>query len=142
MKPYKHCQISAKNFGGKPDDYLKIHNWFDQTKSTIADVRHRMILHNALGIFICEQVFGTYFTNSDGKIVQVRDVAEQHVLDDLGTIPSVDKCFASMTIEPWMGGPIKKKKVYSEDEIIDKIENYKQNSRPNIPHIPKPLYID
>lgn len=46
-----------------------------------------MILHNALGIFICEQVFGTYFTNSDGKIVQVRDVAEQHVLDDLGTIP-------------------------------------------------------
>lgn len=87
MKPYKHCQISAKKFGGKPDDYLKIHNWFDQTKSTIADVRHRMILHNALGIFICEQVFGTYFTNSDGKIVQVRDVAEQHVLDDLGTIP-------------------------------------------------------
>lgn len=35
MKPYKHCQISVKNWGGKPDDYLKIHNWFDARISRV-----------------------------------------------------------------------------------------------------------
>lgn len=123
MKPYKHSQISAHKFGGKPCDFQAIHDWFDSTKSSVADIRHRMILHNAYGIFLCEQVFGTmeqksdgtwvrmpYIVNSDGKKVQVRDVAEQHVIDDLGHIPSLDKCLSGMVPENWMGGPIKKLK--------------------------------
>lgn len=124
MKPYKHAIISAKKFGGVPMDFIKIHSWFDSTKSSIADVRHRMVLHNAFGIFLCEQVFGTmeqkndgtwvrmpYIVNSDGKKVQVRDIGEQHVLDDLGTIPGLEKCLSTMPIEAWMGGGVKKKKV-------------------------------
>lgn len=123
MKPYKHAQISVKKFGGKEHDYQPIHDWFDTTKSAVADMRHRMILHNAFGIFLCEQVFGTmeetdkgwvrmpYITNSDGKKVQVRDIAEQHVLDDLGCIPSLDRCLSGMKLEEWMGGPLKKVKM-------------------------------
>ena len=119
MKPYKHARISAKKWGGTPDDYLFIHDWFDHTKAHVADMRHRMLLHNSWGIYLCEQVFGTYFTNSDGKVVQVRDVAEQHVLDDLGTIPSLDKCLAGMKLEQWMGGPIRKRKTIREKDLRD-----------------------
>ena len=80
-------------------------------------MRHRMLLHNSWGIYLCEKVFGTKFENSDGKTVQVRDVAEQHVLDDLGTIPSLDRCLGSMSLEQWMGGPIRKRKVLREKDL-------------------------
>jgi hypothetical protein len=35
--PLKHAESSAKKFGGKPDDYLPIHNWFDESKAFLAD---------------------------------------------------------------------------------------------------------
>lgn len=124
MKPYKHARISVRKFGGKVEDYMPIHNWFDHTKAHVADMRHRMLLHNSWGIYLCEQVFGEYFENSDGKIIQVRDVAEQHVMDDLGTIPSLDKCLQSMTLEKWMGGPVRKKKVMTPEELTERLKVY------------------
>ena len=110
MKPLLHCKSSVHKWGGTVEDYMKIHEWFDQTKAHVADVRHRAILHNAFGIYLCQQVFGTHFTNSAGRDVSVRDVGEQHVLEDLGTIPSLDKCFAEFTIPKWLGGQIRGKK--------------------------------
>lgn len=108
-KPIFHARSSAKKFGGKPDDYQKLHDWFDHTKSAHATVRHRAILHSAFGIFLAEQVFGLMLTNSDGKEVCVRDIAEQHVIEDLGFIPSLDDWLNSMTVEPWMAGALKGK---------------------------------
>ena len=117
MKPYAHARSSAHKFGGKLDDYLVYHNWFDQTKAHVADMRHRALLHNAFGIFLLEQQFGVYFTNSEGKVVQVRDVGEQHVLEDLGRIPSLDECFRNLPMEAWMGGPIRKKKLIRLEDL-------------------------
>jgi hypothetical protein len=111
MKPLIHCKASVHKFGGKIDDYMKIHEFFDQTKAHVSDIRHRAVLHNAFGIYLCQQVFGYYFTNSDGKDVSVRDVGEQHVLEDLGHIPSLDKCFANMPMEAWFAGRIISKRV-------------------------------
>lgn len=108
MKPHIHSVISAKRFGGIPDDYIKIHNWFDQTKSNVPDMRHRMLLHNSFGIFLCEQQFGVTITNSEGKQVSVRDVAEDHVMQDLGFIPTVERCIQTMKLEPWMAGSRKR----------------------------------
>lgn len=107
MKPYKHAQISARKFGGEPTDYMDIHEWFDQTKAAVPDMRHRMILHNAMGIYICQTVFGLTRENSEGKTYSVRDIGEQHVLDDLGHIPTLEKCIKTMgpTPQEWMGGP-------------------------------------
>ena len=132
MKPYSHAKISAHNFGGIPEDYIDIHNWFDHTKAHIADMRHRAILRNAWGIFLCEQIFGdilvlpngdtkkaTYITNSEGKKVQVRDIAEQHVLDDLGRIPSLHECMEQLPMLNWFGGPVRKIKVIKLSEIVD-----------------------
>ena len=77
--PLKHAQSSARKFGGRAEDYLPIHNWFDESKSFLADFRHRALRHHAEGIFLLEKLFGVAVVNSDGNQVPVRDVGEQHV---------------------------------------------------------------
>lgn len=81
---YYHAQSSARTFGGVPEDYLAIHNWFDATKESFCDFRHRALRHHAEGIFEAERVFGVTITNSEGRKVQVRYIGEQHVLEDCG----------------------------------------------------------
>lgn len=104
MKPYAHAKNSAKKYGGTPEDYQDVHDFFDSSKSALADVRHRALLHSAWGIFMLERVFGTTITNSEGRRVCVRDLGEDHVLEDLGFIPSAEHWLRNMRIEPWMGG--------------------------------------
>jgi hypothetical protein len=124
MKPYLHARISAKKFGGIPEDYIEIHDWFDSTKAHIPDARHRLVLHNAYGIFLCEQVFGEivqmpngtfkrapYITISTGKKVSVRDIAEQHVIDDLGCIPTLADCFDQAELSEEYAGNVKRRAV-------------------------------
>ncbi len=103
MHPLYHARSSARKYGGVAGDYLSLHRWMDQTKAHIADARHRMILHNSFGIFLGEQLFGVSIgRESDGKEIAVRPVLEQHVIEDLGYIPSVSECFAGMPVEEWM----------------------------------------
>ncbi len=104
MKPHLHARGSVKRWGGKPEDYQAIHDFIDHTKAQIGDVRHRAMLHNAWGIYIVERVFGITFVNSDGKTVSVRDVAEKHVLEDMGTIPTLSDWLRTMPLADWMGG--------------------------------------
>lgn len=116
MKPLVHARISAKKFGGVAEDYLAIHDFMDCTKMALPDVRHRMVLHNSVGCFIAEKVFGHTITNSENKTVHVRDVAEAHVIEDLGFIPTFEKCFSGMAIEQWMGGKVLKYKEESKPQ--------------------------
>lgn len=115
MKPLIHAKISVKRHGGCVEDYLPIHNFFDQTKSALADVRHRAILHSSFGCYLAEQVFGVYITNMDGKDISVRDIAEEHVFDDLGTIPTIERWLRNLPIEPWMSGAHKRTKKENVD---------------------------
>lgn len=80
--PLLHAKSSVRKFGGKVEDYIEIHNWFDATKAWISHSKHRMFRHHSEGIFECESVFGESFVNSDNKIVYVRYVGEQHVRED------------------------------------------------------------
>jgi hypothetical protein len=102
--PWYHARSAARRFGGQPEDYLAIEQWFDQTKAHLADCRHRLILHNSFGIFLCEQQFGTTITRrSDGKEVPTRLIAEQHVLEDFGgRIPTLEECLRETPIADWM----------------------------------------
>jgi hypothetical protein len=101
--PYFHAESSTRKWGGRPEDYLAIHQWFDQTKAHIPDARHRLVLHNAFGIFLCEQVFGATLTNSAGRIVPIRLIAEQHVQEDFGgLIPTLQDCLAGTPLQDWM----------------------------------------
>jgi hypothetical protein len=109
MKPHLHSKNSVNKYGGKLEDYQPIHDFIDSSKSALADTRHRAALHSAFGIFIVEKVFGTTITNSDGKVVSVRDIAEDHVIEDLGFIPTMEHWFKNMKSQPWMGGGARKK---------------------------------
>jgi len=112
MKPLQHAKISAKKHGGVWQDYVDIHEFFDQTKAQVPDMRHRAILHNSMGIFLCAQVFGEVRTNSAGREYSVRDIGEDHVLEDLGTIPTlveVINCIDTKHLK-WLGGLPKNKR--------------------------------
>lgn len=123
MKPWIHAENSAKKFGGVPEDYLKIHDWFDQTKAHFPDMRHRAILHSSFGIFLCEERFGTFIVNEQGKRVQVRDIAEHHVIEDMGFIPTVQDYLKDMPFYDWLGGKPKKKLKLKLDELDKPIHN-------------------
>lgn len=111
MKPWIHAKSSAKRYGGKPEDYLPIHNFMDDTKKCHPDVRHRALLHNSFGCFVVEAAFGTVATNSDGREYSPRDVAEDHCIEDLGKIPTVSDYLDLMEKAPWMGGPVLRRKM-------------------------------
>lgn len=119
-----HARISAKKFGGIAEDYLAIHDFMDCTKMALPDVRHRMMLHNSVGCFIAERVFGHTITNSENKVVHVRDVAEAHIIEDLGFIPTLEKCFSGMAIEAWMSGGVHKHKEDSKPQPTETPVNF------------------
>ena len=102
MKAFNHCKSSVKYFGGEEDDYLKIHQWFDESKTHYADIRHRALRHHTQGISECEEKFGVYIYNSNGNKVIVKAIAEQHIREDLGFIPTLQDWFKLMKPAPWM----------------------------------------
>lgn len=101
--PWHHAVRSTRLFGGKPEDYIAIHSWFDESKAFMADIRHRALRHHTEGIFLCERIFGVVIENSDGRQVPVRTIGEQHVRDDLGWIPTVKDWLGQIQLQPWMG---------------------------------------
>jgi hypothetical protein len=125
MKPYLHALVSVKKWGGEPAEYLSIHDFLDSSKSSFPDMRHRAILHSSFGIYICEQVFGHNITLANGKLVSVRDIAEQHVIDDMGRIPTVQDYLIGMPFYEWLGGTKKEKqvtKISKEAPSLDEIK--------------------
>lgn len=100
--PYHHALSSVKQWGGRVEDYLPIHNWFDESKAYTANFRHRALRHHAEGIFLCERVFGVTITISSGREIPVRWIGEQHVKEDLGRIPSASDWLCCIRPEAWM----------------------------------------
>jgi hypothetical protein len=107
--PVVHAQSSAKKFGGKFQDYLDINLFIDESKLHFADWRHRAITHSTFFVGVCEKVFGAYITNSDGNIVPVRVICEQHIREDCdGRIPTIKDWLVAISEnkqEKWMNGP-------------------------------------
>jgi hypothetical protein len=104
-KPFIHAQSSARRYGGTPDDYIDIHNLMDSSKAAVADNRHRSLTHNAWFIGqIIEKIFGVTRTNSAGRTYSVRDIAEQHVLEDFRGkfIPTAQDYIQEMEFKDWM----------------------------------------
>jgi hypothetical protein len=104
MKPYLHAKSSVRNYGGVVDDYIAIHNFLDSSKAHVADMRHRAMFHHSFGCYLAEEQFGLNILNSAGKTVSVRDVAEEHILEDMGRIPSLLEYLEGMPLYEWLGG--------------------------------------
>jgi hypothetical protein len=102
--PLHHAESSARKYGGEPGEYLALHEWLDASKAHMADFRHRALRHHSEGIFMLERLFGSTLTLSTGTVLPVRFIGEQHVIEDLGRIPTVADWLARIQPEPWMLG--------------------------------------
>jgi len=100
---YHHAVSSARKFGGAPADYQAVHDWLDGSKLIVADFRHRALRHHAEGCFAAEALFGVTIANSARRQVPVRLIAEQHIIEDLGRIPSFADWVRTIRPELWMG---------------------------------------
>jgi hypothetical protein len=104
VKGFKHAKGSVARHGGKPEDYVDIHDYIDHTKMAMPDMRHRAILHNAWGCFQVEKIFGRTRINSDGREYSTREIAEEHIIEDLGFLPSLEDWLDELPLSKWHGG--------------------------------------
>jgi len=95
-KAYVRSKSSAKKFKGCVEDYLPLHEWFDKPS-------HPALRHHAQGIFEAEKTFGVVITNSEGKHIPTRVLAEQHIKEEIGFIPTAQEWIECMELHKWMG---------------------------------------
>lgn len=123
MNSYLHAQASARRFGGKPEDYLKIHEFIDGSKRAFGDVRHRALLHNTWGVWVAQEVFGPALVLEKAaggeKHIPVREIVERHIEEDLGFIPSPGDWLNHMNMVTWMGG--RRHKFVGREELLNKV---------------------
>jgi hypothetical protein len=117
---YFHAKASVRKWGGSVDDYIKIHEFIDGSKASFGDVRHRALLHNTWGVWVAQEVFGRVIqVQKETKTVDVavREIVEQHIIEDLGFIPSPGDWLENMDIKAWMGG--KQNKVIARGDFLN-----------------------
>jgi len=102
MDPFYHSKSSVKKWGGKVEDYILIHSWFDDSKRGCSLPTHRSMRHHTEGIGWCIDVFGKTIVLSTGKEIPVRYIAEQHILEDCGRIPTMKDWLVNMQVTDWM----------------------------------------
>lgn len=80
MKPIHHALVSARLFGGTPEQYLPVHNAFDMSKAALGDMRHRAALHSVdHGLEVMRLIFPDRI-----GCATLEQVCIQHVHDDQG----------------------------------------------------------
>jgi hypothetical protein len=107
LNSWNHAQSCAKKWGGKPEDYLAVHEFIDSSKKVIGDARHRSIYHHTMGVWLAQDIFGRVLEvkRDIGSVyVPVRLIAERHILEDLGWLPSPKDYIDAMNLRPWMSG--------------------------------------
>jgi len=107
MNSWHHALSAARKWCGEPEDYLPIETFIDSSKEIIGDSRHRSIYHHTAGVFLCERVFGPTL-KVGRKLVPVRLIAERHIIEDLGWLPSPVDYIKGMPLQPWMSGAQRK----------------------------------
>lgn len=103
--PIKHSESSLKRWGGTLTDYLPLHEKMDCSKAYFPDNRHRTLTHTMFWVYeVMIPLFGSYITNSDGKLVSTKDICELHILEDfrMKFIPTVQDFLAEIEIKNWM----------------------------------------
>ena len=104
MNPYKHAQSSVAKWGGSPEDYIELHDWFDETKMFTGDWTHRALRHHSAGIQWAIQKFGHAIQISTGHAIPTKLIAEQHITEDCGFIPTPAHYLSPLAKHPekWM----------------------------------------
>ena len=108
-----HARSAARKWGGTWQDYIEIEEFIDSSKKILGDVRHRSIYHHTEGVWLCQRIFGrTIWVEKKNEMglheVPVRLIAEQHIIEDLGWLPSPADYIKGMPVEAWMSGSRRK----------------------------------
>jgi hypothetical protein len=103
LNSYFHAVSASHKWGGTPEHYIEVEEFIDSSKKIIGDARHRSIYHHTEGVWLCQRIFGRTLSIGE-KLVPVRLVAERHILEDLGRLPSPKDYIDGMLLKPWMSG--------------------------------------
>lgn len=91
--PLYHARSSTQQFGGEAHDYLPIHQFFDQTKMCVPSNLHRLVLHHTFGIELCLEIYGPTLRRASDQVgIETELIAQQHVTEDFGFLPTLQEC--------------------------------------------------
>jgi hypothetical protein len=126
VNSWYHAVSASHKWGGTPEDYLPIEEFIDSSKQVIGDARHRALYHHTLGVYLCEQIFGKTITiqkNTKSIQVPVRLIAERHIIEDLGRLPSPADYMKDMPLAMWMSGS-QRKEIGNFNDVFNKGETH------------------
>lgn len=128
MNSWYHAVSASHKWGGTPEDYLPIEEFIDSSKKAFGDYRHRAMYHHTLGVYLCEDIFGkTISIQKNTKTIQVpvRLIAERHIVEDLGFLPSPEHYLKHIPTDNdntrWMSGAVRKE-VGNFNDVFNKGE--------------------
>lgn len=99
--PEEMAVLSARRYGGSADAYLPLHRWFMATRTWVEGDRHLMFRHHAFGSFEAEARFGPVIAWPGGG-VPTRVVAERHIQDMIGRVPTAHDWLRCVKGQRWM----------------------------------------
>jgi hypothetical protein len=121
--PLIHSKSSVKRWGGKVEDYLPLHELIDSPKATMNNNSSRLLTHNTwFAYHIMPKIFGYNITNSDGKSVDVVDIAMLHIAEDfrMKFIPTPQDYLKHLEVQAWMCNGVK---VLDSQEAQEEVTN-------------------
>lgn len=144
MNPIVHSESSMKKFKGETEDdfkqFMAIHKKMDCSKGWVPDNRHRALSHHMFWVMeVMVPLFGDYIILSNGKRISVKDICEQHILEDyrMKFIPTPQDFIQEMKFQKWMqngaGVPPSATKLYPE---LDPEEEKSEDLPPTQPVAP------
>jgi hypothetical protein len=119
--PLIHSKSSVKRWGGKVEDYLPLHELIDSPKATMNNNSARALTHNTWFAYtIMPKVFGYNITNSDGKSVDVVDIAMLHIAEDfrMKFVPTAQDYLQHIQVQAWFNNGVK---VLDSQEAQDEV---------------------
>ena len=119
--PLIHSKSSGKRGGGKVEDYLPLHELIDSPKATMNNNSARALTHNTWFAYtIMPKVFGYNITNSDGRSVDVVDIAMLHIAEDfrMKFVPTAQDYLQHIQVQAWFNNGVK---VLDSQEAQDEV---------------------
>jgi hypothetical protein len=81
-------------------DFTPIAEFFETPRRHWNDPRATVILHNTVGIYLCEQRLGQLFTRPNNRVIPTRLIAEKYVMRATGRLPTIQEQIGKLDISP------------------------------------------
>lgn len=121
-----HAKSSVKRWGGNVLDYIQLHELLDSPKATMNNNSSRLLTHNTWFAYqIMPKIFGYNITNSDGKSVDVVDIAMLHIAEDfrMKFVPTPQDYLKHLEVQPWMCNGVKELETEEGKQIVKNLIN-------------------